>query len=56
MSKKRICDVCGKPIGSWRHTRVKSIFDVLGVEFKSVDDVCDDCWDKLKKMAKEDAE
>ena len=55
MSKKRICDVSGKPVGSWRHTRMRSIFDCLGISRKSIDDVCHDCWERLVKMAEEDS-
>lgn len=55
MSKKRICDVCGKPVNSWRHTRVRSVIDLVSFEYKGIDDICNDCWEKLVKMAEEDS-
>ena len=55
MSKKIICDVCGKPVNSWRYTRVRSVIDLVSFEHKSIKDVCHDCWERLVKMAEDDS-
>jgi len=52
MSKVRICDICGEPL-TFKHYKVKRIYDSLWNADKSKLDICSTCWFIMKDYIKD---